>query len=91
MIAGFALSPVFGGEGYSRADISWKARASIAQGPEGFMANLAIVEWDQEGHARPHTILQGEWNDSCMAQSSSRLTPPPRRQYHQDALPSIWA
>lgn len=51
MIAGFAPSPVFGGEGYSRADIS-KARASIAQGSEGFMANLAIVEWDQEETAR---------------------------------------
>jgi hypothetical protein len=52
MIASFASNPVVVGEGGSRADISSKARAPAAQAPDRFMANLAIVEWNQKETAR---------------------------------------
>jgi hypothetical protein len=52
MIASFDSNPVVVVEGGSRADISSKARAPTAQAPDRFMANLAIMEWDQKDTAR---------------------------------------
>ena len=52
MIAGFASNPVVVGEGI-RAPISPQSpRSRPHKAPERFMANLAIVEWDQKETAR---------------------------------------
>jgi hypothetical protein len=51
------------GEGGSRADISSKARTPAAQAPAKFMANLAIMEWDQK---ETHRLLQ-----SCRANGTT--------------------
>ena len=92
MIAGFAPSPVFGGEGYSRADIS-KARASIAQGSEGFMANLAIVEWDQEETARLTRSCKanGTTVHGAICAAASRHLPASDANTIRMHCPSIWA
>jgi hypothetical protein len=51
MIASFASVPVVGERG-SRVGTSPKARQPAVQAPDRFMANLAIMEWDQEETAR---------------------------------------
>jgi hypothetical protein len=62
MIAGFAPGPIFVGEGDSGADASSRG-APAAQASDRFVANLAIMEWDQEETAR---LLQ-----SCKANGTT--------------------